>query len=189
MAGKFESYAANSAPADADLLASVDISDTSMSANGTTKSLTLTALKTYVKTGPAFANSLPANPAASGSASLLMMGVGGTCKITPGSSGKVLVTVTGTVLVNTAANILATWGGRFGTGTAPVNGAAVTGTRFGGAADYNTQTATAAVKVPWALTDLLTLTPGTAYWFDLALATATPADTAQLVSISFTALE
>jgi hypothetical protein len=187
---KITAYASNSAPADADVVASVDVSDTSMAASGTTKKLALSDLRTYVKTGPASAVSQPSNPASTVSVTLVMMGVGGTCKITPGSSGKVLVTITGELTINTAvAGITATFGCRYGTGTAPTNGAAVSGTRWGAAADYTTQPPVAAVKVPFAFTDLLTLTPATAYWFDIALATSNAADSAAVFFLSFTALE
>jgi hypothetical protein len=184
---KITGYASNSAPADADVLASVDVSDTSMAASGTTKKLALSDLKTYVKAGPAFAVSQPGNPATTVSATLVMMGVGGTCKITPGSSGKVLVAITGQV-ASATASVTMTFGPRFGTGTAPVNGAAVTGTRWGAGADFTTISATAAAKFPFAFTDLLTLTPATAYWLDLALG-SNGAAVASITSISFTALE
>jgi hypothetical protein len=188
---KLTAYASNSAPADADVLASVDVSDTSMAASGTTKKLALSDLKTYVKAGPAFAQGNPANPTATASQTptLVMMGIGGTAKITPGSGGKVQLVITGLVFTNTAV-VSVTIGGRFGTGTAPTNGAAVTGTRFGvGATDWVTRSALAGVGVPFVLQDLLTLTPGTAYWFDIALSTATAADTAAVTNLVFTAEE
>jgi hypothetical protein len=188
MSGKFESYAANSSPADADLLASVDVSDTSMSPAGTTKSLTLIALKTYAKAGPVTAQAYPANPTATASLTLVMMGLGSTAKITPGSSGKVEINMTGLVGTNTAA-VNMTYGGRFGTGTAPVNGAAVSGTRFGSNADFVTRSTVLGQGIPFCLVDLVTLTPGTAYWFDIALLTAVGADTAFVSTLSFVATE
>lgn len=188
---KITAYAALASPADADVIPGVDVSDTSMAASGTTKALALSVLKTYVKTGPVTASGQPSNPTATASQTptLVMMGVGGTCKITPGSGGKVQVMISGVVLTNTAA-VSATLGGRFGTGTAPTNGAAVTGTRFGvGAADVVTRGAAAGVGVPFCFVDLLTLSPATAYWFDIALSTATAADTAAITNISFVAEE
>lgn len=177
-----------SALADGDWGVVVDVSDTTQAATGTTKKIAALDFKTYVKTGPVIANGQPANPAGTVSATLVMMGVGGTCKITPGSGGKVQVMITGQVAVATTANVVVTWGARFGTGTAPVNGAAVTGTRWGAAADYTTQTATAGVKVPFCLVDLLTLTPATAYWFDIAIGVAS-ANSGTVTSLSFVAEE
>jgi hypothetical protein len=186
---KITAYAALASPADADVIPGVDVSDTSMAASGTTKALALSVLKAYVKAGPAFAQGQPSNPAATASTSLVMMGVGGTCKITPGSGGKVQVAISGLVFTNTAVVNL-TFGARFGTGTAPVNGAAVTGTRWGsGAADLVTRGVAIAVGTPFCLVDLLTLTPATAYWFDIALLTSVGADTAAVTNLSFTAEE
>lgn len=185
---KITAYAALASPADADVIPGVDVSDTSMAASGTTKALALSVLKTYVKAGPAFAQGQPGNPTGTVSATLVMMGTGTTCKITPGSGGKVQVMISGQVAVATTANVVVTWGPRFGTGTAPVNGAAVTGTRWGAAADYTTQTATAGVKVPFCFVDLLTLTPATAYWFDIAIGVAS-ANSGTVTSLSFVAEE
>src|SRR5258706_14363667 len=131
---KITAYASNSAPADADVLASVDVSDASMAASGTTKKLALSDLRTYVKTGPAFANGQPANPAATASLTAVMMGVGGTCKITPGSSGKVLVNLRCLAFTNTAI-VNFTLGCLFNTRTAATNSAADTGTTWGAEAD------------------------------------------------------
>jgi hypothetical protein len=46
--GKISALASQSAPADADLLVTVDVSDTTMAATGTDKKITLSALKTYM---------------------------------------------------------------------------------------------------------------------------------------------
>ena len=179
---------ANSSLAAGDLLVVVDIDDASMDATGTDKKLAVSDLTTYVRGITASAQAYPANPAATASLTLVMMGMGSSCKITPSSSGKVLLTLTGYAGTNTAVATLSL-GGRFGTGTAPVNGAAVSGTRFGMASDASFRSTAAAFFIPFTLTDLLTLTPGTAYWFDIALQTAVGADTAQLFTLSYTALE
>lgn len=134
----------------------------------------------------AAANTKPANPASTVSTTLVMMG----CAVayTPASSGKVAVTVTGQATTATAAVSL-TLGGRYGTGGAPANGAAVTGTRFGAAADYAVTPPGIGVGVPFCLTDVLALTPGTAYWLDLALSTSAAADAASLSNLSVTISE
>jgi len=135
----------------------------------------------------------PTAPASTVSATLVMMGLGtnatGTpAVITPTGTGLVQVTVTADITTATGAAVI-TYGGRFGTGAAPVNGAAVTGTRFGAAGDPTTTPNAASVRIPIAFTDIVTLTPGTAAWFDLALATANAADAASVNNVSITLVE
>jgi hypothetical protein len=127
--------------------------------------------------------SKPGGPAGTVSATLVMMGLGTTWAYTPTGSGIVAVTLTGLVTTATAV-ATATYGGRYGTGTAPGNGVAVTGTRFGAAGDPAVRPQTAGTGVPWALTDMLTLTPGTTYWFDLALDSSIGADSASFTDLS-----
>lgn len=126
----------------------------------------------------------PSAPLATSSLTLVMMGLGATVTYTPVSTGKVHVTCTG---VGQTATAVANWtvGGRYGTGTAPVNGAAVTGTRWGGPADKTLRSAATATASDFSLTDLLSLTPASAYWFDLALDTGNAADAATVSSLSF----
>jgi hypothetical protein len=132
----------------------------------------------------------PANPTATASTTLVMMGLGSTCAYTPTGSGLVLVNVTGYGFINTTLTFM-TVGARYGTGTAPVNGAAVSGTRFGAVGDpqirgNNTGTNN---STAFAFTALLTLTPSTAYWFDIAAATNNAADTAQIQNVSMSFVE
>lgn len=137
--------------------------------------------------------SAPTAPASTVSATLVMMGLGtnttGTpWAFTPKSSGVVLVTVTGLVTTATAV-ATATFGGRFGTGAAPVNGAAVSGTRFGGAGDSSTRPQSAGAPVPFALTAVISLIAGTAYWFDIALDTSSGSDAASVSDVSISIFE
>lgn len=133
------------------------------------------------------AGSAPANPAATASTSLVMMGLAGS--FTPAGSGLVLVNVTGVAATATAA-VAATVGGRYGTSSAPANGDAVSGTRFGGVGDQTLgPAAAAAAGIGFALTALLQLVTGTAYWFDLAVATATGADHASVANVGMTIIE
>jgi hypothetical protein len=139
--------------------------------------------------GPAApASFAPSNPASTTSVTQVMMGVGATCAYTPAGSGNVQVTVTGAVRTQTAQQPV-TAGGRYGTGTAPSNGAAVTGTRFGPAADPALSGSGAGAWTSLAITALLALTPGTAYWFDLAIATGNAADAASAANISMVITE
>ena len=109
----------------------------------------------------------PGNPTGTTSNAGLMMGLGATCKITPATSGRVqffiianasLATVSGTVSVN----------GYYGTGTAPSNGAAVTGTQFDGARAL-TISAAGAFGIATISGFVTGLTPSTQYWFDVWL--------------------
>lgn len=130
----------------------------------------------------------PANPTATASQTLVMMGLGTTCAYTPAGSGIVLVNVTGFGTTATAVQAISI-AGRYGTGTAPANGVAVTGTRFGGVGDGSIRPTAAATFESFALTALLTLTPATAYWFDVAIATNLAADVASIANVSMTFVE
>lgn len=116
---------------------------------------------------PAGATSLatPSNPTATTSTTGVMMGLAGS--ITPTKSGKVVFAVIGSISNNTATRgsfiVL-----RYGTGTAPTNAAAATGTVVGNGSFHNT--AAANLTVPFYAGGIVTgLTPGTAYWLDVQL--------------------
>lgn len=129
----------------------------------------------------------PTDPNATTSATLVMQGLGTGWTITPTASGKVLVTVVGEGTVTTTAVAVTTVGPRYGTGTAPTNGAAVSGTAFGAKADFTFTPVGVGLKTPFAFTEILSLTAGTAYWFDIALSSA--ANPAQVTNLSITAVE
>jgi hypothetical protein len=128
----------------------------------------------------------PGNPTGTTSTTQVMMGLA--CAFTPTGSGLVLVTFCATVKT-TVAQVPVTIGGRFGTSTAPTNGAALTGTRIGPAADPAISGSGAGSSTTFAITDVLTLTPATAYWFDLAVATGNVSDTASASAVSLTLVE
>jgi hypothetical protein len=130
----------------------------------------------------------PANPATTASLTLVMMGLGSTVTYTPKASGVVLVMATAVVFTATAA-VSMTCGGRYGTGAAPANGAAVTGTRFGAAADSTLEGTSVTAGEAFALAAVLALVPGTAYWFDFALDTSVAADVATMVNPAFSIAE
>jgi len=99
----------------------------------------------------------------------VMGGAGGTCKITPASGTRVHVVFEGAAQNNTA-NDAVSFQLRFGTGTAPTAGAAVTGTAVGSVHSAGGGVSNANVSFPASISGVITgLTPGTAYWFDLAL--------------------
>lgn len=122
-----------------------------------------------------------ASPAASASATVVMAGLANA--YTPASTGIVEVTVTGYVTNLTAISTQVV-GARFGTGTAPVNGAAATGTRWGASGDPVLHAQGVSSVAAFVFTDRLALTASTAYWFDLVQATGNIADSVQLSNIS-----
>ena len=130
----------------------------------------------------------PSNPGGTTSATLVMMGTGSTCAYTPVGSGKLLINVTGSMQQATAVSNN-NMGCRYGTGTAPVNGAAVTGTRFGAAGDPGFRPSGVGAGIGFAFTDIVTgLTPGTAYWFDVAVSSGN-ANSVTVTQISMTIME
>jgi hypothetical protein len=125
----------------------------------------------------------PGNPIGTTSTTAVMMGFGSTCVFTPQTTGKVRVTICGNWYTNAGPN-QGSLSGRYGTGTAPNNGVATTGTRFGtGAADMNIKAASTGFGVPFAITEILTLVAGTAYWFDLAEASTTGTGTTETANV------
>jgi hypothetical protein len=132
----------------------------------------------------------PADPAGTVSATLVTLGLGSTCVFTPAGSGKVIVTLTGYLQIATGIQTCSL-GARFGTGTAPANGAADSGTRWGAATDPSVRPPSVGGPCAVTFTGLLALTPGTVYWFDLSLAVpgGAGADAASVKSVSVTFLE
>jgi len=124
----------------------------------------------------------PANPTGTTSATGVMMGLGKDqagagahpCAITPVYSGRVKVEFYGRATSSVAGDVIITI--QFGIGTAPSNGAAITGTQVA------TQVAgpIAFSNHPALIANggiVTGLSPGTAYWFDLVEATNTGATT------------
>lgn len=106
-------------------------------------------------------------PTSTTSTTAVMMGMGGTIKITTANSTRVEITISGN-LVNNQANGQVFAQIRFGTGTAPVNGAALTGTQIG--TTKIVLCAAANQSMPWAGSGAVTgLTVGNTYWFDVAI--------------------
>jgi hypothetical protein len=105
-------------------------------------------------------------PTSTTSTSGVMMGMGATCHITPSYSGRIKFEIVGALqnsVIGTTTAIL-----KFGTGAAPANGAAATGTSLGN--NVSGTSGVAAADAPFIAPGIITgLTPGTAYWFDLLL--------------------
>ena len=132
----------------------------------------------------------PANPTAGDAATYENAGFGAiaapnACVMTPGSTGRVLIMWTGNVTSNATAQT-DTIQMVYGTGTAPANNTAVTGTAFGGELAW--VSLTGQLIVPFSLVGLaIGLTVGTQYYFDLA--TKGSAGTVALTNMNFCAIE
>jgi hypothetical protein len=126
----------------------------------------------------------PANPTGNASGTLLMMGLGSSCVITPNRSGKVLFIISGNVQ---NANAVDGWTYqiRYGNGGAPSNGGPLAGTAVSALAPN-----VAPSSVPFSTQGIITgLTPGTPYWFDLALARFSGTGLASVTNLTCDAAE
>lgn len=150
----------------------------------------------WVSASPAINQATISNPTGTTDVTGVMMGMGlaggssskGGLTTSASASGRVLLMITGD-----ASHATIGQGGtmklRFGTGTAPVNGAALTGTVAGQQNVY--AVATTAERLPFCVVAIITgLSVSTAYWFDLSLASSGGASpTASLFNIGITAHE
>lgn len=127
----------------------------------------------------------PSNPSGTSSTTGVMMGLG--AAYTPTRSGVVYVRIRGGMNNNTAgdgANVKI----YCGTGTAPANQAALTGTQKGAASQVD-YFPTASKNFPFGVDTVISgLTLNTAYWFDLALAAVT-GGTATLTNLEVVIVE
>lgn len=127
------------------------------------------------------------NPGSTTNTTGRMAGLGASCSITPAYSSRVKIDFYGAVNNNTSGD-----GAQmtiyYGTGTAPANGDAVTGTIISAASTYNGSTITGQY-VPFTVAGMATgLTPGTTYWFDLKQ-NAVTGGTVQLANMGCTGFE
>lgn len=143
------------------------------------------AVYTAVQSSPgASSNTTSAAPTGTASTTAVMMGIAGS--ITPTSTGRVTFTISGQMANNTV-NDGATVQLRTGTGTAPTNGAALTGTQRGVSQTHTSLVAadTAGFSITVTVTGL---TLGTAVWIDAALAAVT-GGTASITGVTINAVE
>jgi hypothetical protein len=116
----------------------------------------------------------------------LMMGMAGS--ITPVGTGTVLITICGNI-TNSSASDGWKYQIRHGTGTAPTNTAAATGTADGTDVSGALGTGTNRATMPFSISALVTgLTANTAYWIDMSLAAVT-GGTATLANVNIIAIE
>lgn len=149
-----------------------------------TTSLTLPTSGTVLVRG-ATEQATPGNPVGTTSTTPVMMGLAGA--ITPNNSGRIEFVISGDVFNSTAIADGAKIQASYGTGTAPSNAAAATGTTCGGQIQF--ATATTAEKAPFSVNCVVTgLTVSTAYWIDLQLAALT-GGTATVENISISGFE
>ena len=145
---------------------------------------TLNVTTAYQFNGNALAttSSTPANPTGTTSTTGVMMGLAGSITT---RTGRVLVIISGTMKSDTA-NDGAQVQIRYGTGTAPTNGAALTGTAVG-SLQRLVASAVTSEEFPFSVSAVVTgLTGGTAYWLDVGLAAIT-GGTAAITSVSVAA--
>jgi hypothetical protein len=125
----------------------------------------------------------PSNPTGTTSATGVMMGLGSTCKITPTFSGRVHVQFYGQMTNSVGGSAYACTTTYYGSGSAPSNGAASTGTAVGtGPCAYTT--------VPYVNGGIVTgLTLNAAYWFDQKVQSSTGSSTASIAAVTCEAFE
>lgn len=148
-----------------------------------------TTSNTVIAVAPALAHANPANQTGNATATFKMNGLGAAaapCTITPVATGRVIFTITGQLAQTTTADGVTTKLA-FGTGAAPANAAAATGTVI--SATITHTALTGALEVPFAITASTTgLALSTAVWFDLQLANVT-GGTASITNVDCTAWE
>ena len=131
-------------------------------------------------------HTIPTDPNTTGSTVGVMMGLGLTTSITPILSGRVLIIISGDMDNTNNGNGTQTQI-RWGTGAAPANGAALTGTTDGGLVKCNNNNA--AQRFPFTLNGIVYgLTLNTKIWVDISLAAIT-GGTARVRDISISLVE
>lgn len=126
-------------------------------------------------------NHLTASPTGTTSSTGVMMGLAGA--ITPAGSGAIEVSITGYMLNSAAhSNTIQI---RYGTGSAPANGAAATGTLLGGVQLIGCGAVSGGGGIPIALNGILSgLTLSTAYWVDVLLTSVDNTSTASISQVN-----
>jgi hypothetical protein len=136
---------------------------------------------------PAVASATPSDPATTTSTSGAMMGLGASCTITPVRGSQVEFSFGGNYYNGTNTNSLLMTV-RYGTGAAPANGAAPTGT-VAGAISTTGGIFAVNTAIIFTLPRIATgLTPGTTYWFDIQVS-VNVSGTAGFQNLNFNAVE
>lgn len=143
----------------------------------------------------ASAQANPADPATTTSVTGVMMGIGSVSVITPMATGKINIVVSGDI-DNSGAGNGAQVQIRYGTGAAPANGTALTGTVLGGLVKIVNGNVTGLLGLvltvgrnSFSLNGYIPdLIIGTAYWIDISLASIT-AGTSRVRDLSVSIIE
>jgi hypothetical protein len=125
----------------------------------------------------------PGNPSSYATAAntWVMMGLGGVWTVTPAITGRVRLHLFGNLNITT--NYTASVQLAYGTGAAPANAAAATGTVVGNKLQFTSITTLTAI--PFHLIAPVTgLTPGTAVWFDAQVQTNSTLGTVSLTNLT-----
>lgn len=161
----------------------------SQQATAQTMSLPITRQAETFAMKPQVAGALVASPTGTTSTTGVMMGLSNLQAgniITPQVTGRVCIMISG-VIAQSATADGAKWAIRTGTGTAPANGAALTGADAGG--EESMTFLTGVLKVPFCIVAYVTgAALGTALWIDLRLAAVT-AGTATMTQVNVVAFE
>lgn len=115
-----------------------------------------------------------------------MFGLGSTAFLTPHVTGKVRVAITAGAYYCTGGAYISQTQIAYGSGTAPANGAAASGTVIGSVVQTPTGPGTTVASLEALITGL---TPGTQYWFDLAVVSNNAAASANAASVTVAAAE
>lgn len=129
----------------------------------------------------------PADPTGTTSTTGVMMGLAGS--ITPTASGTALIIISGygenTVGASDGGKIQIS----YGTGSAPANAAAITGTQVGGRVQFQYDGGIMNASLPFSVNAIITgLSVGTTYWVDLTLASLA-GGTADIHKVSISVIE
>ena len=155
-----------------------------------TLTLPLTTQAETIAVVPQTATSNNANPAATTSTTGVMMGLA--VAITPRVTGKLIIFVSGQGDQGTGDNGFK-YDIRYGTGTAPTNGAALTGTQVGGVVTGQVVGSTSTTDVPtlpFAHQGIVSgLTVGTAYWIDISFGAVGGTTTATASKVNVSVIE
>lgn len=129
----------------------------------------------------------PSNPPSTSSTTLVMMGFGSSCKITPIYTGRIAVGFSYGGSNSSGQSGGAQYGIQYGTGSPPAFGTAVTGTQIG---SRPTVTSLAGNTFPVAQNGIIiSLSRRTTYWFDVVLSINNAAANIQANSPMFFAFE
>jgi hypothetical protein len=126
----------------------------------------------------------PADPTGTNSISGAMMGLAGS--ITPRTTGTIVILISGVGTVDTAGDTYLVQG-RYGTGAAPANGVALSGTGF--SSQVGATIPTLFGSDSFCCQGLVTGTVNTPYWIDLALANGGGTGNKSVLRLSVTAFE